>query len=157
LLRTNPGYVPAYVGLGEAELAQGDFHRAQANFVEALRHNPGDANTISRLQFASSLSQLDPTPRRLSSRAKFERSSRLLELAESELSRCGPSNPEKAQPLIDAAHQLQAENPKGPVTNEMAEARLALTEDLWRLRNESCQQTPAANDPLPVIMHKLTQ
>jgi tetratricopeptide (TPR) repeat protein len=64
LIRRNPDDVELYRGLGEAELAQGDFHRAQANFVEALRRKPGDPDIIQRLQFTTMLSSLDPTPRR---------------------------------------------------------------------------------------------
>ena len=157
LLRRNPGDVEAYKGLGEAELAQGDFHRAQASFVEALRRKPGDPNVIKRLQFTSELSGLDPTARRLPSRTKLERSSKILELAETDVIRCGLQESPKVKPLITSAEQLRAAKVQGPITNEMSESRLALAEELWRVRNQMCAQAPPADDPLPLIMHKLMQ
>jgi hypothetical protein len=61
------------------------------------------------------------------------------------------------RPLIAAAGQLRTQAVKEPMINELSESRLALAEELWRVRNQLCAHAPAGDDPLPPIMHKLVQ
>ncbi len=159
LLREDSGNVEAYTGLGQAALAEGDFHAATTSFLQALKRRPGDQTLIQRLQLASMLNSLDPTPRRLPSREKFERSVRILDLARADLAHCmenGPATPE-AQGLLDAADRLRAQTVKGPVTNELSESRLSAAEELWRERISTCGPSSRGNDPLPLLLHKLNQ
>lgn len=159
IIHQQPDDVEAYKGLGQAELAQGDFNAAQRNFLAALRHAPGDKQIIELLHSTSLLSSLDPTPRRLASQEKFDRSIRILEMAENDLSACSQpqSHPDIAA-LVTQADQLRTQKIKGPVANEMSESRLGLAEQLWDARTKDCaQQPPAPDDPLPLLMHKLRQ
>lgn len=158
LIHQHPDDSDAYRGLGETELAQGEFQAAQASFVRALRVAPGNEQLIKLFHFSSVLSGLDPTPRRLSSREKFDRSNRILEMTEAELAACGQPqlHPEVAA-LISQSGLLRTQKIKGPVTNEMSESRLGLAERLWETRNAACTHRPAADDPVPLLMHKLNQ
>src|SRR5205085_550993 len=88
LLRLDPDDAEAYFGLAEAELEEGDFQAAHASLRNALRRKPGDAEIQQRLQLASALSELDPTPRRLTSEDKYSRSTRILDLAKANLAEC---------------------------------------------------------------------
>jgi tetratricopeptide (TPR) repeat protein len=158
LIRQNHNDLEAYKGLAQTELAQGDFRTAQTSFLEALRRAPGDQTLIKLLHFTSILSNLDPTPRRLPSREKFDRSNRILEMAEAELADCGqPGLHSDVAALIAQSSKLRAEKVKGGVTNEMSEARLGFAERLWQERISMCGQPPDPDDPLPLLMHKLTQ
>ena len=158
LIRQDPNDIESYKGLGRTELAQGDFHAAQTSFLQALRLAPGDEELIKLLHFTSVLSGLDPTPRRLPSHDKFDRGNRILEMAQTELAACGQArlHPDVAE-LLAQADLLRAQKIRGPVTNEMSESRLSLAERLWQARDSVCTQPPAADDPLPLLIHKLTQ
>jgi hypothetical protein len=42
------------------------------------------------------------------------------------------------------------------VTNEQAEERLDTAESLWAARSSACRAAPSADDPLPLIISKLS-
>jgi predicted Zn-dependent protease len=157
LLRENPGDVEAYLGLAEAEMMAGHFNAAQSNLRSALRRKPEDAAIQQRLEFAARLSALDPTLRRLPSKEKFNRSNEVLELAKEDLAACTHDGKTKQMivPLLTMANRQQMV--KRPMTNESAEALLALAEDLWRARIQVCGQPSSRNEPLPLLMQKIAQ
>jgi tetratricopeptide (TPR) repeat protein len=158
LLKQDPDDADAYLEVAEAELVMGDFGAAQNNFRRALRRRPGDSTIEARLQLASTLYQLDPTPRRLTSREKYERSVRVLGLARSALAACvqNAGAGHEIQPLLLKAEQQ--EKVRRAVTNEMAEARLDLATELWQARLRICSAPDSSgNDPLPVLMHKISE
>ncbi len=160
VLKEDAGNLEAETGLGEAALAQGDFHAASRAFVEALRRRPGETSIISRLKFAAMLSGMDPTPRRLASREKFERSGKVLGLARDSLARCleGREASDEDQERLKQAEKALAEATRATPTNERSEDRLTLAEQLWRARVAACgASTGDAADPLPPLMYKLTQ
>ena len=142
LIRDDPDDPDNYAGLGEAELAVGNYRAAEVAFQTALRHG---AQVQNRLDLATQLADLDPTPRRLSTAEKFTRSARILQLARDALASCAST---------DQARNLLSE----PVTNEMAEKFLALAQDIWRLRLDTCAVPLSPSDePLRLIMAKLSQ
>src|SRR5262249_4375107 len=102
LLREDRDDADAYFGLAEAELEAGDFQAAQASLRNALRRKPDDAGIRQRLQMASALSTLDPTPRRLTSKEKYDRSARILELTKTGLLECARRQhaEQEVEPLI---------------------------------------------------------
>jgi hypothetical protein len=60
------------------------------------------------------------------------------------------------QPLLLKAEQQ--EKVRRAVTNEMAEARLDLATELWQARLRICSAPDSSgNDPLPVLMHKISE
>jgi tetratricopeptide (TPR) repeat protein len=138
LLRQTPNDAQAYRGLGEAELLQGDYRAAESMFLSALRHNPADPTLAHRVHFANTLALLDPTPRRLTSAEKYNRATRLLASIQ-----CGDLPPETQK--------------RGPATNEVAEAQLALAEQMWEQRAQLCPGKPPADEATALIMQKLKE
>jgi tetratricopeptide (TPR) repeat protein len=138
LLRKTPNDAQGYRDLGEAELLQGDYRAAESMFLSALRHNPADSTLPQRLRFANTLATLDPTPRRLSSAEKYNRATRLLASIG-----CGDLPPETER--------------RGPITNELAEARLSLAEQLWEQRSQLCPGKPPTDEAAALIMRKLKE
>jgi tetratricopeptide (TPR) repeat protein len=146
LINENPADVDAYLGLGQAEILSGNYRAAESAVMSALRRRPYDERIQSQLRLVVRLASLDPTSRRLSSAEKYRRSEAILALVRDRLSAC--------------LQNTQPENPevmKGAVTNEIAEARLDRAESLWKERGEACKQPPALDDPLPILMKKLSQ
>jgi tetratricopeptide (TPR) repeat protein len=159
VIREHRDDLAAHMGLGEAELATGNFRAAQMSFLDVLRRKPGDNAAASRLRFATALSTLDPTSRRLPPREKFDRSVRLLTLSAADLSSCAERAHagEQAEVALANAADLLKHTVKSAFTNEAAEQRLTAVEQLWRLRNRICGSEHATDDPLPLIMSKQMQ
>jgi tetratricopeptide (TPR) repeat protein len=155
----NSGY---YAGLGETELAMGDFRAARAAFSSAESHGGKDGTMGGRLALATMLSNLDPTPRWLSEQDKYWRSVQILQLASSDLRQCITNHPQLAtddatQLVTTAQTQLASPAPQH-LTNELAEGVLSLAERSWRTRNSLCSTGTAPDEePLRLIMDKLAK
>ncbi len=153
LLRNNPKDGDSYEGLGDAELSLGNYRQAQAAFLSALRRSPGDSIARKRLELASSMAALDPTPRHLSSQEKYARSIRILELARNAAVACGQDDE-----LVAAAKTALTAKARPNFTNELAEQELTLAGKLWKARPVSCAHDALDSDePLRLIMEKLAQ
>jgi len=140
-------------GLGEAALALGNYRAAQVAFQNAIHHG---AQVQNRLDLAAQMADLDPTPRRLSAMEKFTRSARILLLARDALASCASSD--RAKPLLEDADAALGQKIRGDATNETAEKFLALAQDIWQLRVDTCAVPSTPNDePLRLIMAKLSQ
>ena len=129
-----------YRGLGEAELRRGDYRAARAAFTQVSHISPGDdpANSVApRLILLNEVIQLDPTPRRLPTAEKYERSQRILALAKGDLESLLAQRPAAATAdsarLLKAAADAVAAAPR-PITNELAEQNLDLASQIWKLR-----------------------
>jgi tetratricopeptide (TPR) repeat protein len=136
LIERNPDDAQAYEGLGEAELRLGQYRAARAAFVQVSYKNPGFA-VGPRLVLLNEAIQLDPTPRRLPTAQKFERSVRILALAKGDLAgllaqRPGSGTAETAR-LLKVAGDLSSAKPQA-LTNELAEQNLDLAEQIWKVR-----------------------
>lgn len=140
LVDQDPNDKAAAAGYAEAQLAMGNYRLAESAFSRAGQ----DARAF----VAGEVAMLDPTVRTLSSGEKFRRSQRVLEMARDALITC------KGDPrLVDEANALIAKKERGPVTNEMAEDRLSLAEDLWDARPPGCE----ADEVLRLVMKKVAQ
>lgn len=135
LIREDPGDRANAAGLGEAELAMGNYRAAENAFTGA-----GD---LEQANLADTMASLDPTIRTLSSAEKFRRSERILTLVRDTLIRCNGDSQE-----IVKADELLSKRVRGAVTNEVAEQRLALAEELWRGRPAGCDD---------VVLRQMTQ
>ena len=136
LIAKNPDDAAAYEGLGEAELRQADYRAARAAFLQASYRNKG-AEVGPRLVLLNEVIQLDPTPRRLPTGEKYDRSLRVLALARGDLlgliEKNGKSaNPEAAE-LLQTAGAAIAAHSRAP-NNELAEQNLDLAMKIWKLR-----------------------
>ena len=162
LIKREPRNGSYYAGLGEAELAMGDFRAAHNAFAAAVARDGNDPTWRARLSLATELSNLDPTARWLSAADKYSRSIQILQLATTDLQQCITNHPELAtddakQLVSDAQAALTAQPPKDP-TNEMAEGDLSLAERIWRSRTSLCGNSTAADEEsLRLIMDKLAK
>ena len=161
LTERDPHDSAAYEGLGEAELEQGQYRAAQSAFLRASNYRP-DGPMQSRLQLLTQLTELDPTPRGITSMEKYNRSLRILSLAKNDLEshlsgRPGAATPDVTQLLKAASDELSKQSPPN-ATNEMAEHELDLAERLWkeRLAIFGAQTTPE-EEALRLCMEKLLQ
>jgi thioredoxin-like negative regulator of GroEL len=157
LARQNPQDVDAYKGAGEADLLAGDYRSAQNAFIAALRRDPRDTAIASRLRFAATLAQLDPTPRRLRSSEKYRRSIQLIEMLKESIEQCAGPTAEEAQPALEEANKAIADRPRGAITNELTEERLDLAGRLHQARLKLCPGSVASPDAAALIVQKLAQ
>jgi tetratricopeptide (TPR) repeat protein len=162
VIREQPQSAQAYQGLGEAELEQGDYRAGRAAFNSACMQKPNDPTLRSRLQLASTLAGLDPTPRWLSSAEKYRRSLTILEWAQADLEKCvqtQPSGPSGAQQnLLKQAEDAMDHQRPAQVTNELSEGALALAEKIWQAHLSECGPATAPDEEaLRLIMAKLVQ
>lgn len=155
LIRDDPDNDPNggenYAGLGEAQLALGNCREAQMAFQNAIRHG---ANVQDRLDLATRVAGLDPTPRNLSMAEKFSRSGEILELARDALSKCATGD--QAKTLLDDADKSLTAKIRGTLTNEMSEDRLAMAQTIWEFTSSNCASAPK-DEALALIMTKLAE
>jgi tetratricopeptide (TPR) repeat protein len=154
LIESNQDDFNAYVGLGEAEMAVGDYHDAMAAFLDANRRSLGDRTVQEDIALLNAMASIDPTPRRLSSAEKFARSTQILRLTRDALNGCAKT--QESQRMVDNCDKVLAENVPPHVTNEMSEARLTLAEQLWQARIQLCGASSSEQEhALRLIMTKL--
>lgn len=125
LLQEYPTDAALLTGLGDAELAAGRYGAAQVAFLRAYRQSPSNAAVRHGMELTSALTALDPTIRRLPSREKFERSTRILKLVRDALTACGVT--------LNSAASTHSD-----ISNESAEQQLQQAEDLWRSKPPAC-------------------
>ena len=154
LLKREPENAAAYAGLGRVEMQKGNYRSAHQNFLQALKAAPGNAVFSAEADTARKALDLDPTPRRLGTTEKFERSNSILRLVTEALQSC----PAGTSPdLTSSAQQLlTGKQPKTP-NNEMAEARLDTAQQLWQNRPSQCRTAPETTELLNALMRKISQ
>jgi Tfp pilus assembly protein PilF len=145
-LSEQPDDIDAHLGLGQAETLAGNYRSAENAVMSALHRKPYDAHIQAQLRLVVKLASLDPTSRRLSTAEKYRRSERILTLVQDQLQACLLDGKRPPPPSL-----------QGPPTNEKAEACLDEAETLWKQHHHSCAQPAAADDPLPILMKKLSQ
>jgi len=154
LIEKNPDDIDAYEGLGGDELALGDYRAALAAFLDANRRSPGNRTIQADIGLLNAMATIDPTPRRLSSTEKFARSTEILKLTRDALNGCAKTD--EARRMLDECDTMLTKKTPAHVTNELAEARLALAEQLWQARMRSCgPSTSEQEHALRLIMTKL--
>jgi tetratricopeptide (TPR) repeat protein len=139
LISKDPGDASAYEGLGEAEMQLGQYRPARAAFLQAAALGAGrqGVSTAPRLMLLNEVIQLDPTPRRLPTAEKFERSLRILALAAGDLQARLEKKPDAANgesaALLKSAADAGTAKPR-VATNELAEQNLDLAMKIWKAR-----------------------
>lgn len=163
LIKLNPKDGGNYAGLGEANLALGDFRAAHAAFSSAVIRNRTDTALQQRLDLSLQLMNLDPTLRWLSAPDKYRRSREILQLADDDLQQCITNHPQlatqdAAQLAAAAQTELASPAPKQQPTNDLAEGTLSLAESIWHARTSLCGTGTAPDEePLRLIMEKLAK
>src|SRR5665213_71804 len=159
LVERNPQDPGAYAGLGEAELEQGEYRAARSAFLQASYREPA-ASVAPQLALLTEVTALDPTPRQITSREKYDRSLKILGLAKDGIqalfaSRSGSETPGVTELLKEASGEI-ARKPPRIVTNEMAERELSLAEKIWKARIAIFGvSTSSGEAPLRLIMERL--
>lgn len=154
LIQNNPDDIAAYEGLGADEMALGDYRSALGAFLNANRRSPGNQTIQHDIGLLNEMATLDPTPRRISSIEKFARATQILKLTRDSLSACAST--EEAKRLLADCDNVLTQKAPPHVANEVAEARLALAEQLWQARLKTCgPSTSEQEHVLRLIMTKL--
>jgi len=159
LIDLTPGDADAFAGLGRVELTQGDYHGALSAFENALQLGAGPA-VEREVDLARTMTLIDPTSRSLSSADKYARSMAIVKLAYDALSSCtaGRNVPADVEQMLAGTQNLFSSRKPGPITNELAEARLALAQRLWQARLRICgASTSSAEESLRLILAKLSR
>jgi tetratricopeptide (TPR) repeat protein len=161
LIREDPKNGDYYAGLGEAELEQGDYRAAHAAFAAAAARRKNDPAIQAKLRLATMLAGLDPTPRRLSSAEKYQRSLYILEWAQQDLEKCiqtQPSGPTpEQQALLERAEQVMDNQTPKEASNELSEAALSLAVKIWQARLACNAAIAPDEESLRLLMAKVTQ
>jgi CIC family chloride channel protein len=144
-----------YAGLGEANLASGDFAAAQAAFRTAVRLAPSDPQYRDRLRLLDEIVAMDPSLGGLPPAERIRRSLKLLRAAIDAVNRCtvGRSGVADLAALSNKAErrlQSRAANPS-------SEANLTLAGQLWEARSQVCGDSAAPEEPLSRLMARLTR
>ena len=158
LLRKYGRDAETYAGLGEAELARGNYLSAQADLAAAVQLAPADSSIARRLTGVRRVIDLDPTRRGLSSEERYRRSVELLRLTlgvvQSCLSRAGANQVvvDSARVALGAVVRRPGERASGVDHN------LDLAERLWELKQEQCPAPPVGEEePVSLVLERLAQ
>jgi tetratricopeptide (TPR) repeat protein len=160
-LHKNPKDLEAHAGLGRVDFAQRNYAAAQAEFREAIRLNPKDAESQRLLDLTSEVLSLDPMARRLSTADRYHRSRKLVELALAAAEQCSsekggsPSAPLKK--LQEAARKSLAQKIPSRRYSDATEADITLAEHLWHSRQDLCGEAGGVEEPLGLVIAKLSQ
>ena len=159
LLREHGRDAGTYAGLGEAELARGNYRSARANFAAAVQLAPGDSTIARRLALTQRVIGLDPTQRGIGSEEQYRRSVQLVGLTLQAADSCLPGSAAANQGVVDSARAALVPRPRRSTgRHEAVEANLDLAERLWELRRAECPAGPtAAEEPVALVLERLAQ
>jgi Flp pilus assembly protein TadD len=150
VLRRDPQNADAYAGIGDADMALGNFRAARADFAEALHRRPGDTTFLGRLAAADSVYALDPTTRGIGTAQRFARSRTLLERTLAVVVPCG----EVTTPLAETARRLLGASITDARRDVAADSMVEVATSLWSARPPTCGTTDTA---LRLLQARLAQ
>ncbi len=158
ILRADPANAAAYAGLGNAEFQRANYRAAQRAFLSALRLAPSDQATRESLAVCDRILELDPTIRGLGLKERLRRSRKLVEMTLDAVAHCGvsPLDPQW-EALIENARKAVKERVRPASEVDVSESNLDLAEELWQVRMKRCKDAPVGNDPLALVISRLTQ
>jgi len=151
VLRRDPTDVDAYAGMGEAALALGNFKSARADFSEALRLKPDEAQLARRLAVADSAESLDPTARVISLPERYARSRSLIVRTLSAVTAC-----EAPSRLLDSIRVMVSRTPGKGTFESAADALTGRAAELWNARPSRCDSA-ARDEVLRLLQSRLAQ
>jgi tetratricopeptide (TPR) repeat protein len=154
IVQRNPADGEAWAALGEAEFALADYPAAQEAFEKAAQFGAGDA-VKEHSAIAERILALDPTPRGLNRRARYDRSVQLLQEVLNSVQSCGPGTaqaPEVAEEIRQAQASTGRKRRPSSYVDE-TDTNLDLAERIWTHRAAQCSAMP--DDALARVMSKL--
>ncbi len=157
LLRKHPGDAESYAGMGEAELARGNYRSAQSDLATAAQLAPGDSTIASRLALAERVIGLDPTRRGLAVEERYRRSVELLGLTIQASDSClTAANTAANRVVVDSARVAMRRPVRARRRQDAVEANIDLAVRLWELRRGGCPVAPAAKEPaLALVLERI--
>jgi tetratricopeptide (TPR) repeat protein len=157
ILHEQPSDPEALAGLGAAEFAKGNYRTARNYFLNASRLQPSNADIHKQLVLATDVLELDPMMRGLSSHERYDRSSRLLDLASQSVAACLGSNiPADVQPLLESAKQQLDRRVRPNQENDAINTNLDLAEKLSQIRRKDCKQPLSdSEEPVALVLAKM--
>jgi tetratricopeptide (TPR) repeat protein len=156
LLRRNPRDAEAYVGLGRAALALGNYPVARNDFLAAQRIAPDDSAIARTIKLADSVIAIDPTQRGLGLDEQVRRSRQLVQMTIRSAHKClDVEAPSVGAALDSVARSLVA--PAGVVTRSQAiDENISLAGALWRMREGKCTARPE-DEALALVHERISQ
>ena len=152
ILHQQPSNAQAFDGLGSAEFARGNYRGARADFLNASRIEPSNAEYRKQWNISAKVLELDPMLRGLSSHERYARATRLLDIASQSVSSClGANVPQDTQPLLDAAQKALTAHVRANQEDDATNANLDLAEKLFATRKKDCKQ-PLSDDEEPAAL-----
>lgn len=125
----------AWVGLGEAERAMGNYRTAGSAFRAAQRRTPEDKEIARLLIETAQAMELDPTGVRLGAAERNRRSRELVRRAVEAVEGCASLSP-AARGVAELARGALAIRRRG---EDDSPQMLALAEELWQVRAPGCE------------------
>jgi Tfp pilus assembly protein PilF len=129
VLRRNPEEGDAFVGMGDAALAQGNFRTARADFERGMSLLPSDTTLAPRLAFVDTLLASDPTARGLDVLDRATRSRALVDRMLIDLKSCVDRYPGAIATAATAAVADTVH--RGTTPEAMADSLISLAGELW--------------------------
>ena len=148
----------AHAGLGEAEIALGNYWIAETNLQVAAHLKPGDEDIRKRLELARQVLALDPMLRGLGTAERYRRALKLVQLALNDVKQCtGAGVSGNLRDLADQAGQALQKRVTASQQDEAIEANLELAEKLGQARQKNCAQaTQPADEPLRLVLARVS-
>jgi tetratricopeptide (TPR) repeat protein len=157
VLRHDARDAEAYVGLGDAALALGDYPSARADFAAAERLSPADSSIVLRAKLADSVIAIDPTQRGLGLDEQARRSRNLLQMTIASARKClGTDAPQVAAALDSVTHNLVGSTGASS-RGQGIEESLALAGQLWQMRGTKCAAAPASEEALALVQDRIAR
>jgi len=156
LLRKNPKDADAYLGLGKAALAMGNYPVARNDFLAAQRIAPDDSAIVKTIKLADSVIAIDPTQRGLGLDEQVRRSRQLVQMTIKSAHKClDVEAPPVAAALDSVARSLVG--PAGVVSRSQAiDENISLAGALWRMREGKCTSRPE-DEALALVQERIAQ
>ncbi|HEV7387934.1 MAG TPA: tetratricopeptide repeat protein [Gemmatimonadaceae bacterium] len=156
LLRKNSRDAEAYVGLGRAALALGNYPVARNDFLAAQRIAPEDSSIVKTIKLADSVIALDPTQRGLGLDEQVRRSRQLVQMTIKAAHKClDIEAPSVGAALDSVARSLIA--PAGMVSRSQAiDENISIAGALWRMREGKCTARPE-DEALALVHERISQ
>ena len=156
LLRKNPKDADAYLGLGKAALAMGNYPVARNDFLAAQRIAPDDSAIVKTIKLADSVIAIDPTQRGLGLDEQVRRSRQLVQMTIKSAHKClDVEAPPVAAALDSVARSLVG--PAGAVSRSQAiDENISLAGALWRMREGKCTSRPE-DEALALVQERIAQ
>ncbi len=160
MLHVNPDAqhdVEVLTGLAEADFANGAYRNAEGDYRAALRLQDS-AEARQKLELCGQVLQLDPTQPGIGAKERYERSRKLLEMADDRFEKCSSGSAAETD-LVEKAQTARKGNAVAGLDRAIdraIESNIDLAEQLWRAPGTACAN-PGPTEPLGLVLAKIAR